>query len=240
MKIALIGYGKMGRAIERIAIERGHEIVSVIDVDNLDDIGSEQFMKADVAIEFTRPEAAPDNYRRVFGTGVPLISGTTGWGNPESVAEMVNAAGATFMWSSNYSLGVNIFMALTRYAARLMSQFDQYSVSINEIHHIHKLDHPSGTAKTLAETVIAETPGLTGWTEDEAPAAGLMQISHERQGEVPGIHTVMWQSELDEISLTHTAKSRDAFALGVVMAAEWLPGHTGMLDMKQMMGELLG
>ena len=239
MKIAIVGHGKMGQAIERIALSRGHEIVAIIDQNNVDDIDSEAFKSADVAIEFTQPGVALENYRRILPTGVPLVSGTTGWGDVAQAERLVADNDAAMMWSSNYSVGVNIFFAVNRYLARIMNRFPQYTAEMEEVHHVHKLDHPSGTAKTLAEGIIAESDRLTAWTEDAVHAADRLQISHRREGEVPGIHTVEWQSPMDTITLTHSAKTRDSFALGAVIAAEWLPGHKGLLGMEDMMGELL-
>lgn len=239
MKIAIIGNGKMGQAIRRIASQRGHSIVSVIDIDNLDDIDSPAFASADVAIEFTRPDAALDNYRRVFPTRVPLVSGTTGWGNPESLRDEIKANDATFLWSSNFSLGVNIFFALNSYLARIMNRFPQYTPTIEEVHHIHKLDHPSGTAKTLAEGVIDATDRISAWTENTDHPDSELLITHRREGEVPGIHSVKWDSPLDSITIVHSAKSRDSFALGAVIAAEWAAGKKGLLSMDSLMADIL-
>ena len=239
MKIAIVGHGKMGQAIERIARSRGHEIVAIIDQNNVDDIDSEAFKSADVAIECTQPGVALGNYRRILPTGVPLVSGTTGWGDVAQVERLVADNDAAMMWSSNYSVGVNIFFAVNRYLARIMNRFPQYTAEMEEVHHVHKLDHPSGTAKTLAEGIIAESDRLAAWTEDAVHADDQLLINHRREGEVPGIHTVEWQSPMDTITLTHSAKTRDSFALGAVIAAEWLPGHKGLLGMEEMMGELL-
>lgn len=239
MKIAIIGYGKMGQAIERIARQRGHEITVIIDEDNRDMIESPEFASSDVAIEFTQPAAALDNYRRIFATGVPLVSGTTGWGSVDDLRDELEKYDATFFWTSNFSVGVNIFFALNRYLARMMNRFPQYTPSMHEVHHIHKLDHPSGTAKTLAEGIISELRSVDSWTEEQDHAPSEMLITHAREGEVPGIHSITWDSPLDSITITHSAKSRDSFALGAVMAAEWIPGHHGILSMDMMMGDLL-
>ena len=238
MKIALIGYGKMGRTIERIARERGHEIVAIIDVDNQEDFDSEGFRSADVAIEFTVPTMAVENYRRAFESGVPVVSGTTAWGRVEDLRELIERTDATFFWTSNFSVGVNIFFTLNRYLSRIMERFTQYHPSMTEVHHIHKLDHPSGTAKTLAEGIIAETSRIDRWIED-ADAADAIRIYHVREGEVPGTHTIHWDSAVDEITIEHRAKSREGFALGAVMAAEWSVGRKGVLTMDEMMGDLL-
>lgn len=240
MKIALIGYGKMGHAIERIALGRGHEIVARIDLSNQEDFDSKDFLSADVAIEFTTPATAVDNYRRCFERHIPVVSGTTSWGSVDDLRDIIDSNDATFFWTSNFSVGVNIFFILNRYLARIMNRFPQYVPSMTEIHHIHKLDHPSGTAKTLAEGIIAETDRIGSWTEDSASAnPAAMLIEHVREGEVPGTHTIRWNSPVDEITIEHRAKSREGFALGAVMAAEWSLGRRGVLSMEQMLGDLL-
>lgn len=238
MKIALIGYGRMGKAIERFALERGHEIVARIDVDNPEMFDSDDFRSADIAIEFSVPSAAVDNYRRAFEQGVAVVSGTTAWGKPSDLSEMIERYDATFLWTSNFSIGVNIFFALNRYLAKMMDKFPQYSPSMTEIHHIHKLDHPSGTARTLAEDIISQTERINGWTED-ASGEGLLPIAHRREGEVPGTHTVCWTSPVDKITIEHEAFSRDGFALGAVMAAEWAADKKGLLTINRMMDEIL-
>ena len=214
MKIALIGYGKMGHAIEEAALSRGHEIVCRIDKDNQEDFDSVSFKSADVAIEFTAPSVAVDNYRRAFAAGVPVVSGTTGW--LEHLPEIREACekGQTFFYASNFSLGVNIFFAVNKYLAGIMNHFPQYSVEIEEIHHIHKLDHPSGTAITLAEDII--------------------HITARREGEIPGTHTVAYDSAVDTIRITHEAKNRKGFALGAVVAAEFTVGKKGFLTMQDL------
>ena len=238
MKIALIGYGKMGKTIEQIAIARGHEIVARIDIDNQDDFTSPEFKSADVAIEFSQPQSAMDNYRRAFAAGVKVVSGTTGW--LESMPEVKEACenGNTFFYSSNYSLGVNIFFALNKYLAKIMNGFANYEVSMEETHHIHKLDAPSGTAITLAEGIIENVSRIDCWTEEKS-ADNELQINHEREGEVPGTHIISWDSEVDTITIEHKAKSREGFALGAVVAAEWVASRNGFLTMKEMMKELI-
>ena len=237
MKIALVGYGKMGHAIERAAIGRGHEVTCHIDAGEEQKFASPEFLEADAVIEFTRPDAAVDNYRRILPTGKPLVSGTTGWtARREEVERLVAETGASMFWTSNFSIGVFLFNRICRQAAALMSAYPAYSPSVEETHHIHKLDHPSGTAITLADNIIAETPALDGWTEDPRDLPGKLIVSHVRRGEVPGTHTATWESPVDEISITHRTKSRDGFALGAVIAAEWLaanrrPGLFSMADM---------
>ena len=248
MKIALIGYGKMGRMIEQIALQRGHEIVSIIDIDNQDDFGSEAFRSADVAIEFTNPMVAYDNYMKAFAAGVKVVSGSTGWleEHGDEVRQLCKEGGKTLFWSSNFSLGVAIFAAANKYLAKIMNRFDEYDVSMSETHHVHKLDAPSGTAITLAEgilenldrkhswvpgTLLAADGTLTGTTEcapDELP------ISSIREGEVPGIHTICYDSEADSITISHDAKSRRVFALGAVLAAEYTVSHEGLLGMSDL------
>ena len=224
MKIALIGYGKMGHAIEQIALQRGHEIVSVIDVNNQEDFTSDAFKSADVAIEFSMPAVAMDNYRRAFAAGVPVVSGTTGW--LEHLPEIKEAckAGQTFFYASNFSLGVNIFFALNKYLAKIMNDFPAYDVRMVETHHVHKLDAPSGTAITLAEGLIDNIERKNKWVEGKDPAEDEIGICSVREGEVPGIHTVIYESDVDTISITHDAKSRMGFALGAVIAAEFTCG----------------
>lgn len=222
MKIALIGYGKMGHMIESIALERGHEIVCIIDQNNLCDFESEAFASADVAVEFTTPQTAEQNIRRAWAAGVPVVCGTTGWDveaiKQEAIKQEAQEAG--LMWSSNYSIGVNILFALNRQLAKLMVAYPDYTPHMTEVHHIHKLDAPSGTAKTLQEAI----------GEERLPIADIESI---REGEVPGIHTVVWDSEVDTISISHSAKSRKGFALGAVIAAEWMKGKTGWHDFSE-------
>ena len=235
MKIALIGYGKMGHAIEQIALQRGHEIVSVIDVNNQEDFTSDAFKSADVAIEFSMPAVAMDNYRRAFAAGVPVVSGTTGW--LEHLPEIKEAckAGQTFFYASNFSLGVNIFFALNKYLAKIMNDFPAYDVRMVETHHVHKLDAPSGTAITLAEGLIDNIERKNKWVEGKEPAEDEIGICSVREGEVPGIHTVIYESDVDTISITHDAKSRMGFALVAVIAAEFTCGKKGFLTMQDML-----
>lgn len=235
MKIALIGYGKMGHAIEQITLQRGHEIVSVIDVNNQEDFTSDAFKSADVAIEFSMPAVAMDNYRRAFAAGVPVVSGTTGW--LEHLPEIKEAckAGQTFFYASNFSLGVNIFFALNKYLAKIMNDFPAYDVRMVETHHVHKLDAPSGTAITLAEGLIDNIERKNKWVEGKEPAEDEIGICSVREGEVPGIHTVIYESDVDTISITHDAKSRMGFALGAVIAAEFTCGKKGFLTMQDML-----
>lgn len=237
MKIALIGYGKMGHAIEEIAISRGHEIVCRIDADNLDDFHSEAFASAHVAIEFTTPATAVDNYKRAFAVGIPVVSGTTGW--LDRMPEIKDACqeGATFFYASNFSLGVNIFFAMNRWLSQVMNMFDNYRVSLEEIHHIHKLDHPSGTALTLANDIVGGIERLDRWSETDMSDSTL-PITARREGEVPGTHIVQYDSDVDTITIEHCAKSRRGFALGAVIAAEYTVGKKGFLTMNDMLSFL--
>ena len=248
MKIALIGYGKMGRMIEQIALKRGHEIVSVIDIDNQEDFDSEAFKSADVAIEFTAPHVAYGNYLKAFKHHVKVVSGSTGWipEHGEEVKKMCLEEGQTLFWSSNFSLGVTIFRAVNKYLARIMNQFNSYQPTLEEVHHIHKLDHPSGTAITLGEELIAEVDRLSSWKfgvltqpdgtkeGEESVAEDTLRIDSIRRDEVPGIHSITWESEADCITITHDAHSRQGFALGAVLAAEYTAKHEGLLTMSDL------
>lgn len=248
MKIALIGYGKMGKMIEKIAIGRGHEIVSIIDVDNQQDFDSKEFASADVAIEFTSPQAAYGNYLRAFSHGVKVVSGSTGWmkDHGDDVRHMCTEGGQTLFWASNFSVGVAIFSAVNRYLARIMNGFGQYDVSMEEVHHVHKLDHPSGTAITLAEQITAGLDRKKAWTVgtltqpdgttvvENTPQTGEIAIDSIRRDEVPGIHTIRYDSDADSITITHDAHSRQGFALGAVLAAEFTATHSGLLTIDDM------
>lgn len=235
MKIALIGYGKMGHMIEDIARSRGHEIVSIIDVNNQQDFDSEAFASADVAIEFTAPTAAYGNYLKAFAKGVKVVSGSTGWmkDHGDDVRRLCNEEGKTLFWASNFSVGVAIFSAVNRYLATLMNQFPQYDVEMEETHHVHKLDHPSGTAITLAEDIVEHLDRKTAWAEETTDPA-LLRIDHIRRGEVPGIHTIRYDSDADIITISHSAHSRRGFALGAVLAAEYTLNHSGLLTISDM------
>lgn len=236
MKIALIGYGKMGHIIEDIALQRGQEIVSVIDIDNQQDFDSQAFLSADVAIEFTRPQTAADNIRKCFERHIPVVAGTTGWYDtlPE-IKKTCMATGGGLFYASNFSIGVNIFMALNKYTAQIMNRFSNYEASIEETHHIHKLDSPSGTAITLAEGIIENLDRKQRWEETATPAPEVLGITAIRRDEVPGIHTIRYESEADSIILTHNAKSRAGFAVGAVIAAEFLCGKKGVYTMTDLL-----
>lgn len=243
MKIALIGYGKMGKMIEQIAKDREHEIVCVIDLNNQEDFDSQEFISADVAIEFTTPTAAYGNYLRAFAHHVKVVSGSTGWmkEHGEDVKRMCSEEGQTLFWASNFSIGVAIFSAVNRYLAKIMNQYPQYEVRMEETHHVHKLDAPSGTAITLAEEIVDEMDRIHGWQKgvlhaadgsvsgNNSMVADQISIDSVRKGEVPGIHTVTYDSEADQITISHSAHNRKGFALGAVLAAEYTAQHTGLL-----------
>ncbi len=239
MKIALIGYGKMGHEIEKIALDRGHQIVCTIDLGEEYKFESDDFKSADVAIEFTSPESAFNNYKRAFAAGVAVVSGTTGWlEHLDEIKKECSDNGKTFFYASNFSLGVNLFFALNKKLAKMMNKYDDYDVTMEETHHIHKLDAPSGTAITLAEGVIENLDRKEGWMLDKAEKDADLQITSFREGEVPGIHTVIYDSEVDSITITHDAKSRKGFALGAVVAAEFTNGKKGFLGMQDLLGDL--
>ena len=248
MNIALIGYGKMGHMIESICKERGHNIVSIIDVDNQDDFESAAFASADVAIEFTSPTAAYGNYLRAWKAGVKVVSGSTGWmkDHGDDVRRACTEEGKTLFWASNFSIGVAIFSAVNRYLAKIMNQFSQYDVRMSETHHVHKLDAPSGTAITLAEEIIDDLDRKTSWVKGEQHladgtvegtndvAADQLAIESIRRDEVPGIHSVVYDSDADCITITHNAHSRKGFAMGAVLAAEYTKDHSGLLTISDM------
>lgn len=243
MKIALIGYGKMGRMIEEIALQRGHEIVCKIDVNNAQDFDSPEFASADVAIEFTNPTVAYGNYLKAFKHNVKVVSGSTGWmdDHKSDVEALTKDGKQTLFWASNFSIGVAIFSAVNRYLAKIMNSFPQYDVEMEETHHVHKLDAPSGTAITLAEEVIENLDRKTEWvkgfqhnadgTEEGSNdvADKQLAIASIRRDEVPGIHSISYDSKADKITITHDAHSRKGFALGAVLAAEYTKEHTGLL-----------
>lgn len=251
MKIALIGYGKMGHMIEEIAKSRGHEIVSIIDVDNISDFDSDAFRSAEVAIEFSMPSSAYGNVKKAFASGVKVVSGTTAWfpEHKEEMTELCNA-GNTLFWSSNFSIGAYVFSAVNSYLARLMNNFPGYDVAMDEVHHCHKLDAPSGTAITLAEGILRQLSRKDGWVNELAPLGETesfkipgqgsdLKIYSYRHDEVPGIHTIRYESDADRIVITHDAKSRRGFALGAVMAAEYASDHSGLLGMDDLFKDLL-
>jgi 4-hydroxy-tetrahydrodipicolinate reductase len=230
MKIALLGYGKMGQTIERIALERGHEIVLKKDEFNT----YEGLSAADVAIDFSIPSVAVENISSCFYANVPVISGTTGWlEHYDEMVALCKSEDGAFISSSNFSLGVNLFFELNDYLAKMMAKFDSYRVEMEEIHHTQKLDAPSGTAISLAKGVIANST-YTNWTLNE-PKSNEIHIEAIRIEDVPGTHTVSYISEIDTIDIKHTAHNRDGFALGAVIAAEWIIGKKGVFSMKDVL-----
>jgi 4-hydroxy-tetrahydrodipicolinate reductase len=232
MKIALIGYGKMGKAIEPLAIQKGHDIVFKADRSGFQ---ASELDDADVCIEFTTPEAGFENISKCLQAGKPVVSGTTGWlARWDEIVDFVNQANGAFFYASNFSLGVNIFFALNQYLAKIMNRFEQYDVRVHEVHHTQKKDVPSGTAITLAERVIAEIDRKSGF-ELDASANNLLKISAERKDRTPGTHHVKYSSNIDDIELIHTAHSRLGFANGALMAAEWLPGKQGVFGMDDLL-----
>jgi 4-hydroxy-tetrahydrodipicolinate reductase len=242
MKIALLGYGKMGKIIETIALQRGHSIVLKVNKANAGLFTDQELQQADVAIEFSTPATAISNMLRCFRAGVPVVAGTTGWTDKmEYVANECQLTNACIFHASNFSLGVNLFFRLNKQLAELMAPHAEYEPSMEEIHHIHKLDSPSGTAITLADGLIASFPRKTHFKDypngapDAVPANELPIISR-RVGEVPGTHTVTYTSAVDRIMITHEALSRQGFAMGAVIAAEWLPGKKGIFGMNDLLG----
>jgi len=237
MKIALIGYGKMGHAIEEIAIQRKHEIVLKISIDNTQDNTIENIKKADVAIEFTGPESAFENINKCFDAGVPVVSGSTGWLKQydEAVWNCKEQNGA-FLYASNFSIGVNIFFEINKKLARLMASQKEYTPDIEEIHHTQKLDAPSGTAITLAEQILEVNPFKKQWTLTRTEKATDLQIFSKRVDPAPGTHIVQYKSDIDDIEIKHTAHNRKGFALGAVLAAEFMYGQRGIFTMKDVLG----
>lgn len=225
MKVAIIGYGKMGHEIEKVLRERGHEVVATIDIDNREEsMTAEVLGKADVAIEFTSPQTAYDNIKTCLQCGLPVLSGSTGWTERKGELDrLCEELGGAFFYSSNYSLGVNVLFRLNRWLARVMGPLSQYKVKIEETHHIHKLDAPSGTAVTLAQEMKEASGGRL--------VVGRDEIISYREGEIPGIHTITYDSEEDTLSVCHSAKSRRGLALGAVLAAEWMMGRKGVFSM---------
>lgn len=238
MKIALIGYGKMGKAIEAIALEQHHEVVLKIDVDNAADFTAEKMALADVAIEFTGPHSAVENILKCLSFGIPVVSGSTGWLDQwEKVANYCSEHNGTLIYSSNYSIGVNLFFEVNKYLARLMEQYPSYDVLLKEIHHTQKKDAPSGTAISLAEQVLQGLSRKTNWTNNAVtPNSNLLAIESERIDPAPGTHYVKYTSAIDDIEIIHTAHNRTGFAGGAVAAAQFAIGKKGIYTMKEVLG----
>ena len=236
MKIALIGYGKMGKTIEQIAINRGNSIVLIIDENNQTDLTVENLQKADVAIDFSIPSSAYNNIQQCFEANVPVVVGTTGWlDKMDEVLTMANNKKKGFFYASNFSIGVNVFFKLNQYLAKMMNKLNDYQVNMEEVHHIHKLDAPSGTAITLAEDIISGIDRKKEWVLDKPSAESSVGIKAIREEEVPGIHVVNYDSEVDFIKIKHSAKSRQGFALGAVLAAEYMKGKSGYHTMNDLL-----
>jgi 4-hydroxy-tetrahydrodipicolinate reductase len=236
MKITLIGYGKMGKTIEQIAQQRGHHISHIIDLSNIADLHHIKKGDTDVAIEFTQPESAFENIKYCTENQIPIVCGTTGWLEKRPIIEQIcREKNSAFFYASNYSIGVNIFFKINQLLAKMMANYPQYEVSIEEIHHTEKKDAPSGTAITLAEGVIANVSNKKGWKLAEN-SENHINITALRQPNVAGTHTVVYESEIDSIEIKHTAHSRQGFALGAVLAAEWLKDKQGVFGMNDLLG----
>jgi 4-hydroxy-tetrahydrodipicolinate reductase len=235
MKIALLGYGKMGHEIENAAIQRGHGILLRIDCEEDWLKHGNEITAADVAIDFSTPDSAISNIHRCFASGIPIVSGTTGWNNRlEEIRTECLMNGNTLFYASNFSLGVNLFFELNRQLAKMMNTMPEYDASIEEIHHIHKLDKPSGTAITLANDIIGKINRINRWSVEENPAKEKLPIRSLRQGEVTGVHTILYKSEDETIEIKHTAHNRHGFAIGAVLAAEYIYGKKGFFGMNDL------
>ena len=236
MKIVLIGYGKMGKEIEKIALSRGHSVVLAIDINNRHDMTKENLQKADVAIEFTSPTTAYNNYLACFNAGIPVVSGSTGWTDKfDEIASLCKKTGNTFFYSSNYSLGVNIFFEMNKRLAAIMNKFPEYDVCLEEVHHNEKLDAPSGTAITIAKDILSEIDRKKDWRLNEFKTTEELQVVSKRLGTTPGTHIVSYDSPDDTIEIKHAAKSRRALAFGAVVAAEFVMGKKGVFGMKDLL-----
>ena len=231
MNILLVGYGKMGKTIERIALDRGHRIAGKIDVDNIHELDT---IQADVAIEFSHPDAAYNNVRKCILRKIPVVCGTTGWLDRRGeIEKLTRENDSTFFYASNYSLGVNLFFKLNEQLARMMNQFSAYDVNISEVHHVQKKDAPSGTAITLAEGVLKHLHRKKKWTKTVNGGTDEIEIQSFRIDDVPGTHVIKYSSAIDDIEIKHTAHTREGFALGAVMVAEWIKGRKGVLNMDE-------
>lgn len=236
MNIALIGYGKMGKEIELMANSRGHSIILKVNASNAASCTVAELKKADVAIEFSTPESAINNIYKCFEANVPVVVGTTGWlAHLDEVKQRCSDKEQALFYASNYSIGVNLFFKLNEYLAKMMNQYPAYTASMEEIHHVHKLDAPSGTAISLANQVIGNVDGIKKWVNKQAENKSELGIISKRIDEVPGTHTVTYASDVDEISITHIAHNRKGFALGAVIAAEWLKDKKGVFGMSDLM-----
>lgn len=237
MNIALLGYGKMGKTIEQVAHQRGHEIALIIDQENRQDLNASNLQKIDVAIEFSTPESAFANVMKCLGSGTPTVVGTTGWLHqlPQAEAACLQHDTALLV-SSNFSIGVNLFFEVNKYLAKLMNQHPEYRVSLEEIHHTQKKDRPSGTAISLAEQILSQQPRKTKWVAGETEKVEEISITSQRIDPVPGTHTIVYKSEIDTLEIKHTAHNRMGFATGAVWAAEFIQDKTGIFEMKDVLG----
>ncbi|MFO7829607.1 MAG: 4-hydroxy-tetrahydrodipicolinate reductase [Bacteroidales bacterium] len=236
MKIVIIGYGKMGKEIEKMALQQGHEIILKIDQDNRKEFESDQFKQADVAIEFSNPENAYQNILQCFKADVPVVSGTTGWMNDfEKAVEVCKSENKTFFYASNFSLGVNIFFKVNEYLAKMMDNYSDYKVNIEETHHTQKLDAPSGTAISLAKGVINNIGRLSKWEKENTQNENSIPVASFREGSVPGNHKVIYESSFDKICIEHDAKSRQGFAMGAILAAEFIHNKKGYFTMDDLL-----
>ncbi len=237
MNIALIGYGKMGKAIETIALEKGHQIVLKIDIDNAADFNQENISKADIAIEFTGPHSAFENVMKCLELGVPVVCGSTGWLDKfETATNFCQEKKGALLYASNYSIGVNLFFEINKYVAQLMSSHKEYNVVMEEIHHTQKKDAPSGTAITLAEQVLAAIQQKKQWVNEASNHPEDLSIISKRIDPAPGTHTIKYTSSVDDIEIIHTAHNRVGFAGGAVLAAEFIHGKQGIFSMKEVLG----
>jgi 4-hydroxy-tetrahydrodipicolinate reductase len=236
MKVALLGYGKMGKEIEQIAVKRGHEIMARVDISNAASFTAAELKKAEVAIEFTMPESAVDNIYKCFEANVPVVVGTTGWlDRLDEVKKKCEEKKQALFYASNFSVGVNIFFQLNKFLAKIMNNYPDYEVSLEEIHHIHKLDAPSGTGLSLANQVLENMKRKEKWVNAPASSKKELSIISKREGEVPGTHIVDYDSEVDRIEIKHIAHSRKGFALGAVLAAEFMKGKQGVYGMEDLL-----
>ncbi len=237
MKIALLGYGKMGQEIEKAAVERGHTIALVIDIKNQNEFTKENLLKAEVAIDFSTPSSAVKNILKCFEAGIPIVSGTTGWNSElERITSICTEKRQALIHSPNFSIGVNILFAVNEYLAGIMNKFSQYDVRMEETHHIQKLDAPSGTAIRIAEQIISRIDRKTGWTLKDNDGPEKISVNAIREGDIKGIHEICYDSDVDIITLKHFTKSRKGLALGAVLAAEFIKGKKGVFTMRDMLG----
>lgn len=236
MNVALIGYGKMGKEIEKVLINRSHNVTLIIDIDNADDFNSENLKNIDVAIEFSAPSVAYDNVIKCIENGVPVVCGTTAWlDRYDSVVELAKAKNGAFFYASNYSIGVNLFFEVNKKLAKLMNPYSEYDVTVEEVHHTQKKDAPSGTAITIAEGILEGIDRKEKWVCGTTIEPSELEIAAIRRSVVPGTHTVTWESEMDMLRIEHTAKGRIGFATGAVVAAEFLCGKKGVFTMNDLL-----